>query len=80
MGDNVIFMMCVSHMAATERDDTMHETILQEIVSAVILDKEKNILLLKRSPDKKDYPLQWDTVVGKMEYGYCKEDTRNTKN
>lgn len=41
--------------------------IMKEVVSAVFIDEENNILTLKRSPHKKYYPNLWDTVVGKKE-------------
>ena len=62
-------MMYVSRMERRGRDNPV------KIISAVILDKDDNLLLLKRSPDKKDYPQQWDTVVGKIEQGESARDT-----
>ena len=56
-------MIPVNHMERMERDNPV------KIVSAVILNEDGHLLLLKRSPEKKDYPQQWDTVVGKIEHG-----------
>jgi len=37
------------------------------IVSLIIINKKKEILLLKRSPHKKSYPNRWNFISGKIE-------------